>query len=183
MLRYVKYYKDVLSPTVCNKMIDLFEAHPEQQEEIISPVMDFKQINLMQHTDIWAKYNEILFKTFEKALAQYKRECKIQDIVQWPTEYGYEQYRMKKYEPGKGKFDLHTDATDLTSAKRFLVFFLYLNTGDDGGTRFPDLKVTTPRVRGSLLMFPPLWTYPHAGLMPMKGPKYIVGSYLHYLEK
>ena len=34
---------------------------------------------------------------------------------------------------------------------------------------------------GKLLMFPPLWTHKHAGTMPIKEPKYIIGSYLHYV--
>jgi hypothetical protein len=34
---------------------------------------------------------------------------------------------------------------------------------------------------GRLLMFPPMWNYKHIGHKPIEQPKYIVGSYLHYI--
>jgi len=30
-------------------------------------------------------------------------------------------------------------------------------------------------------MFPPLWTHKHTAHKPLKEPKYIIGSYLHYV--
>jgi len=30
-------------------------------------------------------------------------------------------------------------------------------------------------------MFPPMWPWLHAGQKPINKPKYIVGSYLHYV--
>jgi len=34
---------------------------------------------------------------------------------------------------------------------------------------------------GRMLMFPPMWTHLHAGTKPIEKPKYIIGSYLHYV--
>jgi len=31
-------------------------------------------------------------------------------------------------------------------------------------------------------MFPPLWPWLHAGLKPIDKPKYMLGSYLHYVK-
>jgi hypothetical protein len=182
MQRYVKLYSDVLKPEICKEMIDLFDANPAQQQPFVDKVMDFKQINLFQHKDVWQKHIDTIVQLFLAGVKQYKDECKIKDLVQWPENYGFEEFRMKRYEPNQGRFDLHTDVNNMKSAKRFLAFFIYLNSGDDGGTRFPDLDIDVPRIEGSMLMFPPLWTYPHIGLMPLKAPKYIIGSYLHYLE-
>jgi len=41
--------------------------------------------------------------------------------------------------------------------------------------------MTSPCKKGSILIFPPLWTHLHSGLKPIDKPKYIVGSYLHYV--
>jgi hypothetical protein len=182
MRRYVKLYADVLSKDICNEMIELFDRSENMHEDHTNDLMDFKQINLVKHADVWGKYVDVLSDVFLKGLEQYKHECEIQIPMQWPEKYGFEEFRLKRYEPNQGRFDLHTDVNDLNSAKRFLVFFIYLNSGEDGGTHFPLLNVVTPRKQGSLLMFPPLWTYPHAGLMPKQGRKYIIGSYLHYLR-
>jgi hypothetical protein len=183
MQRYIKLYDNVLDKETCEEMINLFDDNKDQQEHHDNEIMNFDQINLIQHDDTWNKYSSILADKFTKVLNQYREDCGIVDKMQFPTEYTYEQFRLKRYEPGQGRFDVHTDVNDLNSAKRFLVFFAYLNSGEDGGTEFPTLGLTTPRKQGAVLVFPPLWTYPHAGLMPQLGPKYIVGSYLHYLEK
>jgi hypothetical protein len=88
---------------------------------------------------------------------------------------------MKKYEADKGEFKEHIDATNIESSKRFLVFFAYLNDGDGGGTTFTKNNLTIDRESGKLIMFPPLWTHPHKGDKPIGNPKYIIGSYLHFL--
>ena len=182
MKRYIKLYDNVISKQDCEEIISLFDSNPDQHEEHNNDLMNFKQINMIQHRDTWSKQIDILSSAFLKGLEQYKYECRIETGVQWPENFSFEEFRIKRYEPGQGVFNLHTDVNDYNSAIRFLVFFVYLNSGSDGGTDFPTLGVTAPRKQGSMIMFPPLWTYPHAGLMPLKAPKYIVGSYLHYLK-
>ena len=34
---------------------------------------------------------------------------------------------------------------------------------------------------GSVLVFPSLWTFPHAGLPVKSGTKYILTTYFHYI--
>ena len=103
-------------------------------------------------------------------------------IKQWPEKYGFEQVRFKKYEDNdKDEFREHVDVTDYNSARRFLVFFLYLNNNDGGETTFPEYDIKIKPETGKVLMFPPLWTYKHTAEKPKNQPKYIVGSYLHYV--
>ena len=79
------------------------------------------------------------------------------------------------------EFKEHVDVMDYASAKRFLVFFLYLNENEGGLTSFSEYGINVKPEAGRMLMFPPLWTHKHAGTMPIKEPKYIIGSYLHYV--
>ena len=58
---------------------------------------------------------------------------------------------------------------------------LYLKDNKEGYTSFPEYDLKVKPKAGRLLMFPPLWTYKHIGHKPIKEPKYIVGSYLHYI--
>ena len=89
---------------------------------------------------------------------------------------------MKRYLPNdKDEFQEHVDVGDYASARRFLVFFLYLNDNEGGETSFSEYGLKVKPKTGSLLMFPPTWTYLHTGHKPIKLPKYIIGSYLHYL--
>ena len=57
---------------------------------------------------------------------------------------------------------------------------IYLDDNEEGGTHFPQMGATSPCKKGSMLMFPSLWTHLHAGLKPIQKPKYILGSYLHF---
>ena len=51
---------------------------------------------------------------------------------------------------------------------------------DEGGrTLYNDISIEPEQ--GKLIMFPPLWMYPHAGEAPKSNDKFILGSYLHYL--
>ena len=93
-----------------------------------------------------------------------------------------EEFRIKKYEVGGvDRFDEHVDVIDHKSAKRCLAMLFYLNGVDEGGkTIFPyHHKEFTP-VKGSVIIFPPTWEYPHLGEPPISNPKYIMSSYLHY---
>ena len=78
-------------------------------------------------------------------------------------------------------FSSSTLVVDKSTSTRFLVFFVYLDDNISGGTHFDRINLTSPCKKGSMLIFPPLWTHLHSGLKPIDKPKYIVGSYLHYV--
>ena len=73
---------------------------------------------------------------------------------------------------------------NLEMAARFLVMFIYLTDNDKGETGIDcgeDLFLS-PCKKGSVLLFPPMWPWKHAGREPVDTPKYIIGSYLHYVK-
>ena len=91
---------------------------------------------------------------------------------------------MKRYLPdGVDEFGDHVDVTNYENARRFLAFFLYLDNNEDGQTlfRIKGHNWSSSCIQGNLLIFPPMWPWVHAGRKPTKVPKYIVGSYLHYV--
>jgi prolyl 4-hydroxylase len=68
---------------------------------------------------------------------------------------------------------------DYDTARRFLSFIFYLNDVEQGGeTVFANLRVKPEK--GLLLMFPPMWMFPHRGDPPISNTKYILSVYLHY---
>ena len=107
----------------------------------------------------------------------------------WPNQVGYEAFRMKRYMPNNlDDFKFHVDVGDYASARRFLVFFWYLNDVAEGGettfqqNRKSRIEMAVKPVAGRMITFPPLWTHPHTGMKPISGPKYIIGGYLHYIR-
>jgi hypothetical protein len=98
---------------------------------------------------------------------------------------GYEGFRLKRYLPNTNdRIDAHTDATNLTVCKRFLSLFWYLNDVDEGGeTLFTELNYYVKPKAGRLVVFPPMWMFPHAGCPTVVGTKYLLHSYLHYSKE
>ncbi|HIA11715.1 MAG TPA: hypothetical protein EYN69_06540, partial [Flavobacteriales bacterium] len=98
------------------------------------------------------------------------------------NKFSYEEFRIKRYiENTNDRLDVHTDATGLGLNKRWLSLFWYLNDVEGGGeTKLTDINYYVKPKAGRLLIFPPMWMFPHAGLPVVSGTKYILHTYLHY---
>ena len=79
------------------------------------------------------------------------------------------------------EFKPHVDVNSKPTSTRFLVFFIYLSDNEEGKTTFPQLDKYAECKKGSMLMFPPMWPWLHAGTKPINEPKYIMQTYLHYV--
>jgi hypothetical protein len=178
---YISVYDNVLDKSFCDSLIEKFETRNESQVRRDDVFKTFTEINFAQAPE-FANEQNFMIQRIESTIYQYTTE---HGIKFFPEQIGFEQVRMKRYNPNvKEEFREHVDVGDYASARRFLVMFIYLNDVDEGGeTTFigidEDIKVK-PKA-GRMLVFPPMWTHPHAGLTPISGPKYICGSYLHYV--
>ena len=179
--KYIRTYDNVMTPDQCQHLIDKFEDSSNQWVKTeLENHRSFTEINVSMHED-WQEYTKTIFTKLRGVLTKYIEDVNIDKIKQWPEQTGFEQIRFKKYEPDTDEFKTHVDVTDYNSARRFLVFFMYLNNNDKGETTFPDYDVSVKPETGKVLVFPPLWTYKHTGEKPTIKPKYIIGSYLHYV--
>ena len=192
MDRYIKIYDDVIDADSCNMLIGKFEsAEEDQYEEVRQAERDkaiaFTQINLVNNDD-WTTVQNGMLEVFQDYILHYINDCNIQP-KQWPTTYGYEAIRIKRYlDNDYDRFDPHVDVMNQETSRRFLAFFIYLNDVDEGGeTQFVQLTKPGTHIplkikpqQGRLLMFPPQWMYYHAGLKPVSNSKYLIHSYCHY---
>lgn len=187
MNSYVTLYDNIYTKEACKSLIDKFEAYPEvwlpeQHTYKDGWHMHFTQIKLADH-EVFAKENEMLHNLFLQGISAYKKEHAIKDI-QWPSKFRLEPIRMKRYLPNTDeRFDEHVEVTNLQTARRFLVAFIYLNDNFSGGeTDFTQLKMRVTPKQGTMLLFPATWNWLHKAY-PVQGdnPKYIVGTLLHYV--
>lgn len=184
---YIRVYRDSLTPETCTNIIDRFESDTDHHEVIHLPNhRSFTQLNISP-LEPWRDIHELIIEQTERCVDAYKDDVRL-DSRLWPERYGFEQIRIKRYQPNTDdEFRLHVDVGDYSSSRRFLVCFWYLNTVATGGeTVFPNVLTNyPPRVilpqQGHVLMFPPLWLYLHAGNKPVSETKYIIGTYLHYV--
>ena len=170
---FIKTYDDFLSENICSQLRDAVDEENERVERARRPNFYQRNIgNAPEYSGLYQNFTDLGMKYFSEL--EYS-----EDIL--PARYGFEELRIKKYEVGDS-FDKHIDVSDHPSAKRWVAFQVYLNDNFEGGeTQFylPDFTVK-PKT-GSVLVFPPLWTFPHAGLPVTKGVKYILTTYFHYI--
>ena len=177
--KLIQVHENSLSHELCDELIDYFNSNENNHERLDNDgYPNFTQLNLTRNI----KQCESLHNTLIKKTLEYKE--KYYEYVSkevFPKSHGFEEIRIKKYNVGgNDRFDTHVDVTDYNSSRRFLSFFWYLNDVDRGGeTEFIDISITPKK--GSLVIFPPLWMFPHKGNSPISGEKYLLSTYLHYL--
>lgn len=182
---HVSVFDEVLPVSFCKTLIDKFELNggQEQTDTFYAGIRHFVEVNISQN---WPEEHNKLLVYLQEMWGVYQHVHDLKD-TQYPKQYGYEAFRMKRYLPNhRDEFALHTDVGSYASARRFVAYLFYLNTvGAGGETQFgktaehPEASIEA--VTGRLLMFPPLWTHPHWGCKVTSGPKYIISGYLHYL--
>ena len=169
---FVETYDDFLSESTCSQLISLVDEENERIERDHRPNFYQRNIgNLSEYTSLYSKFSEIGM--------DYLSDIGYYDEL-LPQKYGFEEMRIKKYDVGDS-FDTHVDVSDHESARRWLAFLVYLNDNFTGGeTEFHDGKMIHPKT-GTVLVFPCVWTFPHAGLPIKSGSKYILTTYFHYV--
>ena len=178
MDEFIKVYNGVLDEKTCELLIHLFDISEHKKIINNNGTPNFTQLNINTYHSEYVKRLSYITK---EVLDLYKNE--LPDYTRWyPERLFLEEFRLKKYCSGNhDRFDLHVDVDHYDSAKRYLAFLYYLNDDFTGGeTDFPyHSKKIIPKT-GSVMIFPPMWMYPHAGLGIQEGSKYIMSTYCHY---
>ena len=175
-LDFVKKYDDILSNDMCHWLMNTFEDNIGNCIVNNNKVYRFTEMNLNK---FYPDRIKPLIDATKLLFAMYKREVGYDNY--FPKQMALEEFRVKRYNGDTDEqFGTHVDIGDYASARRYLAFIYYLNDGYEGGetTFIPDAFIH-PR-KGSVVVFPPFWQYPHAGLPVTEGTKYIMSTYLHY---
>ncbi len=153
MDKFIKTY-EVFDESLCKSIIETYENCEKKQRVENGGVPDFTQVNL-NTAGKFDKFVQLLcYKTVD-VIKRYKKD--LPEYVEWfPDRFFFEEFRIKKYDPGSDQFGLHTDVQDHMSAKRYLAFLFYLNDDFVGGeTDFPYNELTVQPKTGRVLVFPP----------------------------
>ncbi|QIN97288.1 2OG-Fe(II) oxygenase superfamily protein [Synechococcus phage S-H25] len=181
---YVKVFDGMLDEGFCKTVIQNFSTsnftYLDREQRPSFSELNISQLYLEQDAT-WMSIQKKIQNTFIDVVQLYMEELDLGP--DFPAKYAFEEYRLKMYRNNNhDQFKDHVDVGDYNSARRFLVCFLYLNDVAIGGeTSFPKLLHSVRPKCGRILVFPATWQWRHAGLPPVSGPKYIVGTYLHYV--
>ena len=126
---------------------------------------------------ILQKYSETTWKCYEKFKEKYGF---LQSLPLHKMSYSV---KIQKYKPSQGYHIWHCDASKIASSRRMMVSMLYLNTVEKGGeTEFLHQSMRVSPKQGTLVLFPTYWTHPHRGNPPLESDKYIINSWLEFME-
>lgn len=185
---YVKVYDGVFDEEFCNSIIAAFDCENTPDSEYIrtsdhswgKDYRRFREIDITK-SPLFESFVDPYYARIRQVYDHYKSTV---DSPFFPNRYGLEDARMKKYEAnGEDQFGWHIDVGDKNSSSRFLVMFAYLNDVDEGGlTRFEsETEFTIKPKCGRIVVFPPMFMYPHIGEKPISNSKYILSTYVHYV--
>jgi hypothetical protein len=168
-----------LSETDCGNLISFFEENSEHHIRNDNEVQHFTELNV---NSVSAELSYVLVHKLKEVLNTYTDIHSPTGDRFFPKKFAFEEFRIKRYN-NDDCFKQHVDVGDAKSCKRFLAFLFYLNDDfEGGGTMFrtPEIKYVIPKT-GNCLVFPPTWQYPHEGIKA-NGTKYIMSTYLHYVD-
>ena len=129
--------------------------------------------------DEWEDIDRTLFKSLADNLEEYsKRILKITGDPLWSSKIKDTGYNVKRYRPND-YYNWHVDCqTYIEGWTRTIACIWYLNEVEEGGeTEFAFGHKVIPET-GKLILFPATWNFPHRGLSPIKGNKYIITSFV-----
>lgn len=179
---FIQVHENVLTPDQCSLLTTTFESSELKEKVSNNGAPNFTQYNLTSNLSTHNEQIKMLHNDLIRIVYKYRDEYyKFVDMRCFPEKHAFEQFRIKKYlNDGNDRFDTHVDVSTYESARRFLSFFWYLNDVETGGeTIFQDLTIV-PKT-GTMVVFPPLWMFPHRGNPPISGDKYLLSTYLHYV--
>ena len=129
-------------------------------------------------------YDKLFWSYLNIACGEYIRKYPfLETLNPWGF---FETYKLQKYKPNEGYFDLHAEVTggeetQGSAANRMLVWMIYLNDVTEGGyTIWPIQERTIAPRCGDIVIWPAFWTHPHRGITSKTQTKYILTGWWEY---
>ena len=199
----IRVFDRAFTVTECQQLIDRFEDAHQKGHTYVGlsgdgGVNEFKKsndYNILQGTcDDDLNLSRMVIDRFNECTDQYLNDFPYHDvyrhnmIVEDKTSYPILQ--IQKYDQGSGHYNAwHVEKENADTAIRQFVYILYLNdvnvrgeTGflfkEEGSNDFYKVKPQT----GKLIIHPASWPYIHKGYMPESDNKYILTTWLQYVD-
>ena len=187
---FIWVYNDVVPQEKCQEIINKFDKDKRDYQGFSTKGVDLSAKNsrdlLITVLDDWKEIDKYLKDLISHLLVEYCKHLRsykqFDNFTEFPSVYlspdlAFDNfndtgYQIQKTDPGKG-YVWHNDYVP----GRVMTFILYLNTVDEGWTKFWNGDQVSPQA-GRCLIFPATWTYLHQGYPP-KQTKYIMTGWLH----
>jgi hypothetical protein len=180
------YIKDnSLDINVCQRMIELFEQSdlktPSDNRNSKKSTDIYFDPRTLHNTDKWGEWGEVfvpLMHALKDGMGEYVKKYDMLEIMR-PFQVNF--FNIQRYQPGEGFYNWHCENNgDMSIINRNLVFMIYLNDLDNGGTEFLYQNHKEDAVAGKLVIWPAFWTHTHRGVISSTDKKYIVTGWWDY---
>jgi len=181
METFIRTYK-ISDITLCDRLIDYHKNNNEYKKEgiiykkdtgevdkSIKESIDVRFFNGTNDKTINELYNEITIHVYKYA-KEFQLDCNLitedPGLIQW-------------YPKGGGFKKWHFERCNYQSRKRQIVYMLYLNDLENGGTEWCLQNVKLEAVKGTLVLWPSDFTHVHRGIVANE-EKYICTGWLEH---
>ena len=173
-----------LTTETCEEIIQRFRHDDRKAPGIttsgeVMPELKKSMDLLISDLDEWEGIDQTLYQSLAENLEKYsKQTTEITGQPLWSSKIQDSGYNVKRYRPDD-YYNWHIDCQTYQSGwTRTVACIWYLNAVEEGGeTEFAFGHKVVPSA-GKLILFPATWTFPHRGLSPIKGNKYIITSFV-----
>ena len=175
VLDFTMQIQGALPDDLCDDLIDLFEKSEHKQRYDNGGYPNWTNLFLsIHHPEIdsqLSRWMGAVALKYRQETLPYGEHFNLRD-------YHLEGCNIKKYVGGSNDvYGRHADSSSLETSRRFIAMLFYLNDDFEGGeTIFYPKNIVRPK-KGSVLVFPPFWLFPHEGRPVTKGTKYIMSNY------
>ena len=170
---FIKCYPNILSDDLCDKIItqDILNFEPARVRD--NELSDDRKCFSKQLDD---KFDKDIFNVIGQIIIQYKKEFRHFHTGANTEDTGYEHLLYKGSD--KGEYTEHTDHMDLFP--RVLSCSLILNDNYKGGDfSFFKGKHLVKKKKGSAVVFPSNFCFPHAITPVTKGDRHSIITWIH----
>ena len=181
---YCVYVEDHMPKNICDDIVNLFESADVERRATSNNKPRLTQFNFTKKSYLNEELHKTICQYLLRAVDHYRFNIKSFYTFA-PKNLYFEHFRVKRYKSEDAdQFDTHVDVGDVSNECRYLSFMWYLNDVVDGGeTEFAELDLKIQPEAGALIMFPPIWMFPHKGHLLNSGKKYLLSTYLLYPEQ
>ena len=181
---YCVYIEDHMPKNICDDIVNLFESADVERRATSNNKPRLTQFNFTKKSYLNEELHKTICQYLLSAVDHYRFNIKSFYTFA-PKNLYFEHFRVKRYKSEDAdQFDTHVDVGSVSDECRYLSFMWYLNDVVDGGeTEFAELDLKIQPEAGALIMFPPIWMFPHKGHLLNSGKKYLLSTYLLYPEQ
>ena len=185
MPNFIEIYDDALSSKQCKDIINYFESSEDQSPGVVGEgntlrvIKDYKDsmdvpLFFSNETEITKTIAQAFYDCCTKYVFKYPDST---NIVSWSVQ---NDFNLQRYYPGQGYKSVHCEHTSSIDTT-VLGWMIYLNTVEDGGTRFTSYDLEMDAVEGRMAIWPAYWTHCHQGIVSHSKTKYIATGWACYI--